>query len=716
MTVAMSCDFLRAFSEVPKGSQKKVREFVERFQQRPDAPGLHFEPIESARDKRLFSVRIDQAYRAVVFHPGSGIFVLTWVDHHDRAYAWAAGRVFAVNPETGALQVLTATEEEAAAEARPAAREPAPAAPAPGRPAGALLARVKDKHLLRLGVPEALLPLVRSFESEDDLERHEDDLPQEAYEALFLIAAGYTVEQVFHEMDKSPEGGVSDPADFGAALANDDSKRRFYVIDEAKDLAELLNTPLAQWRVFLHPKQRRLVEMHANGPVRVLGGAGTGKTVVAMHRAKHLVSKVFTGADDRVLFTTFTRNLATDIYENLRRICSVEELARIDVVNLDAWAGDFLRERGFQPKLMMGDEAERCWENALNVRPANVPLAPAFYRSEWEQVVQAQGLTSIDDYVRAPRLGRGTKLGREVRRRIWPVFQEYRTQLLEQNAREFIDLLRDARQLIEQGRHPLPIRSVVVDEAQDMSTEAFRLIRALVPPGPNDLFIVGDAHQRIYRYKTALAQCGIDIRGRGRKLRLNYRTTDEIRRYAVRLLEGRRIDDLDGGADDQRGYLSLTHGEAPLVKVFGSVADECAFLIQEIRRLVETGSPAEGIVVGARTAHVMEEYERALRQGGLTVYRLRRDAADAAEKAGVRVATLHRVKGLEFDHVFVAGATDGVIPLAKALAEDDDPASREDAETAERALLYVALTRAKKSAVVTAAGEMSRLVVLARAV
>jgi len=477
-----------------------------------------------------------------------------------------------------------------------------------------------------------------------------------------------------------------------------------------RNLAEVLNAPLAQWRVFLHPKQRRLVEMHANGPVRVLGGAGTGKTVVAMHRAKHLVSKVFTGAGDRVLVTTFTRNLATDIYDNLRKICTPDELSRLEVANLDAWAGNFLRARGFQPKLLFGDEADACWENALNVRPPDVALSPAFYRSEWEPVVQAQGIASADDYVRAPRLGRGTKLGRDLRRRIWPVFQEYRTQLVERNAREFIDLVRDARQLAEQGRQVLPYRAVVVDEGQDMSPEAYRLIRALVPPGPNDLFIVGDAHQRIYRYKTTLGHCGIDIRGRGRKLRLNYRTTDEIRRFAVRLLADRAIDDLDGGRDDQKGYLSLTHGEAPLVKAFATVAEEYAFIVREIRRLVDAGSQPESVVVAARTNTLMEEYERALREAGLTVFRLRRDAADAVDRPGVRVATLHRVKGLEFDHVFVAGATDGIIPLAKAIADDDDPASREDAETAERALLYVGLTRAKKSATVTAAGRISELV------
>lgn len=706
MTVAISNDFLLAFSRVARGSQKKVREFIEMFRQRPDAPGLNYEPVQSARDRNLFSVRVDQAYRAIVFHPGSDVFVLTWVDHHDDAYAWAARRQLSVNPLTGALQVLSAEAIERApgrATAREAAR-PAPSMPPP--PSG-LFAHVKDKHLLRLGVPESLLPAVRAIEDEDDLEEAESTLPQEAYEALFYLAAGYTVEEVFREMDKTEEGAAHDPDDYAAALGKDDSKRRFYVVDEAADLAELLNAPLEQWRVFLHPKQRRLVTSHANGPVRILGGAGTGKTVVAMHRAKHLAGTVLTGERDRVLFTTFTRNLATDIFENLRKICSPEEMSRIEVVNLDQWVGNFLHLQGFRHKVLFGEEGNACWQNALNLAPSEPSLSPAFYRSEWEQVVQAQNITSCDEYMRASRVGRGTRLSREARRAIWPVFQEYRAQLNEQGAKEYVDLVRDARQLIASKGLPLPYRSVVVDEAQDMSAEAFRLLRALVPEGPNDIFIVGDAHQRIYRHKVSLSRCGINIRGRGRKLRLNYRTTEEIRRFAVRLLEGREFDDLDEGLDDQKAYLSLTHGGQPSVTLLPSFADELGFVSSHVRALLAEGSALASICVVARTNRIMENCEAALREAGFDVYRIRRDAADQAGRPGLRLATMHRVKGLEFDHIVIVSANADIVPLPKALAANDDPVAARDAETAERALLYVALTRAKKSATVTAHGAPS---------
>ena len=697
MTVALSNDFLLAYSSVQKGHQKKVREFIELFRERPDSPGIHYEPIESAKGKSLYSVRIDQAYRAVVFHPASSVYVLTWVDHHDEAYDWAASKTFQVNPLTGALQVLNAEVVEAA----PAA------AVASGQQAAGLFDDVKDKHLLRLGVPEALLPLVRGLRSDTDLEKAEKQIPQEAYEALFLLASGFSLEEVFQEMEKRDEEVPVNTGDFVAALQNEDSRRRFYVVDEAKELTEILSAPLEQWRVFLHPKQRKLVTMRAGGPVRVLGGAGTGKTVVAMHRAKYLAEQLFTGKEDRVLVTTFTKNLATDIFENLRKICAAEAMARIEVVNLDAWVSNFLRTQGYRHQVVFDDEGNECWRNALNLVPGELALPENFYRTEWEDVIQAQNITSAEQYVKAARLGRGTRLGRDLKKRIWPVFQEYRAQMNEQGKKEYIDLIRDARSLLETRKITLPYRSVVIDEAQDMSAEAFRLLRAIVTAGENDILLVGDAHQRIYHHRVTLGQCGINIKGRGKKLKVNYRTTEETRRFAVALLEGRDIDDLDGGQDQQKGYMSLTHGEPPIVRRFRTFAEEAAFVKARIQELTAQATAQEAICVVGRTRKVLEAYTAYLRGEGMETYEIRRDAAEQRDKPGVRIATMHRVKGLEFEHMLIVSANKGMVPLDQAIRDGEDAVAKRNAETAERALLYVALTRAKKSASITGFGEFS---------
>jgi superfamily I DNA/RNA helicase len=699
MTIALSKDFLLAFSNVQKSHQKKVREFFERFQVHPESDGINYEPIQSARDKNFYSVRIDQAYRAVIAKPDPSVYVLMWVDHHDEAYRWAERKRLEVHPATGAVQVLDMTAVPASVASTPVAAAPR---------LGALFASVKDKYLLQLGVPEELLAVVRSMNTDADLERAESAIPQEAYEALFLLASGYTLEQVFGEMQKpQEEAPLVDTSDYDKAFRNEDSQRRFHIVEGAQELAEILTAPLEQWRIFLHPKQRQLVRMTANGPVRVLGGAGTGKTVVAMHRARYLAEEVFTGKEDRVLFTTFTKNLATDISQNLRKLCTDERAwARIEVQHLDGWVSNFLRTQGYRPDIVYDDDND-AWKNAVDQAPSDANLPESFYRVEWENVVQAQNITSVDQYLSAPRLGRGTRLTREIKKKIWLVFQEYRAQLNERGQKEYVDLIRDARQLIENKGLKLPYGAVIVDEAQDMSAEAFRLVRALVPAGENDLFIVGDAHQRIYRHRVSLGKCGIDIRGRGKKLKINYRTTDEIRRFAVRLLEGRPIDDLDGGKDDQKGYMSLTHGTAPGIRIFATAAEEVAYLKQHIQTLAVEGTALESICLVARTKKFVETYLAHLEADGIKGYKVKADAAEQRDRPGVRVATMHRVKGLEFEHVLIAGANRGIIPLDIALASADDDVSKRNAETGERALLYVALTRAKRSAVITGYGEGS---------
>jgi superfamily I DNA/RNA helicase len=309
--------------------------------------------------------------------------------------------------------------------------------------------------------------------------------------------------------------------------------------------------------------------------------------------------------------------------------------------------------------------------------------------------------------LKASRIGRGTRLSRDAKKQIWGVFQEYRAQLNEQGKKEYIDLLRDARALIQSKGLSLSCRAVIVDEAQDMSAEAFRLLRAIAPEGPNDLFIVGDAHQRIYRHRVSLGQCGINIKGRGKKLKINYRTTDEIRRFAVGLLEGREFDDLDGAADTQKGYVSLTHGRPPTVHVFKTFAEEMAFIKKQLEELQHEGAALESICLVARTKHVLDGYASQLQNAGVTIYEIKRATAEQRDKPGVRVATIHRVKGLEFEHVIVAAANKGIIPLEAAVGDTEDAAATRNAETSERSLLYVALTRARRSATVTGYGMIS---------
>ena len=706
--VAISKEFFDSFDRLSKDRRSRVRVFMEKFRADPTSPGLNYEKIIDARDPNLRSVRVDQQYRVIVLKPAKGnAFILLWVDNHDDAYLWAKNRKCQIHPETGAIQILDVAQAETHKE--PLIKSTVEAL--------GLFAEHRDRELVRLGVPEGLLPSVHSIQSEEDLESATSWLPDEAAEALLMLAAGFSKEEVFAEIVQPAVDKQVDTEDFATALEHTDSKRRFVVVEDDQELQEMLAAPLEHWRIFLHPSQRKLVQMQANGPVRVLGGAGTGKTVVAMHRAKWLAENVFRAASDRILFTTFTKNLAIDIQANLRKLCSTEVMRRIEVINIDAWISRFLKQNGYNFDIAFGERLDIPWHNALNVADSSLGLIDQFYRNEWDHVIQRQGIQDLGTYVRADRTGRGESMQRQRRSRVWPVFEEYRSQLNSRNLREFADATRDARHLLKQQGDVLPYQAIILDEAQDMSAEVFRLLRQMIPTEEgsraNDILIVGDPHQRIYGSPIVLSQCGVQIRGRGRKLRINYRTTEETRRWAVGVLSGLTFDDMDGGGDSHKGYRSLMHGPAPTIREFATYADEVRAITTRLESLIAKGIAKEDICLVCRTNGLVKQYEGALKSAGFEVYCIRRNVSEDRKFKGVRLATMHRVKGLEFDHVIVASVNDGVVPHTKAVYEDG-PVKSKQQEEHERSLLYVAVTRARKSVLITCSGKPSPYIRLAQ--
>ena len=697
--MAMSSDFLDAFAKLPRPQQRGVRTLISRFNADSTASGLNYERIHAARDPAMRSLRIDQGYRAIVLKPEHrDVHMLLWADKHDEAYTWAERHECRINAETGALQVYEPrAEPDAAATAPVEARADAPVPPLAFR-------NLRDRELARLGVPAAMLAEVHTVRDDADLDGMQPRLPLEAYEALFLYLAGESYEDLVRERE-APQEPV-DTRDFAAALSRDDTRGRFVVVEDELELEAMLNAPLERWRVFLHPSQRRLVERPWNGPARVLGAAGTGKTVVAMHRARWLARNL--PGRGRILFTTFTKNLAADIRHNLGAICKPEELARIEVTNLDHWVVGFLRGRRYEFRIRY-ERVQEAWQRALDLKPTDLDVTDAFYDDEWEQVIQAHGVTTLDEYLHVSRVGRGTRLNRAARAKAWRVFEEYRTQLAERGVKEVDDAYRDAAAFLQNDRGTLDYVGVVVDEAQDMGAQAYRLIRHIVPAGANDLFVVGDGHQRIYgRNKVVLGRCGIDVRGRSRKLRLNYRTTEETRRWAARLLAGRAIDDLDGGSDDDKGITSLTREPEPMLRNFESREEQSAFIVDYLKQFQTEDFSLRGVCIVARTRRERDAIAETLKEHDLTHVALEAGAVDAAETDGVRLATMHRVKGLEFDRVVMASINSDLVPLPIAIDARGDAVERESAETEERALVYVAATRAKKELLVLSYDKASR--------
>lgn len=690
--VALSETFFSALVKLHPSAQAKVNQLVLKFQNNPKSPGINYETLDALKDKHMRSIRVDQAYRVILLAPKQGnVYLFLWVEHHQKAYEWANRHQCKVNPNTGSLQVYSSSVEEITHEKYVE------------KVLGSFDA-LKDRQLLKLGVPEEQIELVRSVTNENELDSIQNSLPLEAYEALFLFSAGQTYDAILLERDLS-ESEQFDTENYSGALERLSSMSRFFVPAGERELREILEASLDKWRVFLHPTQRKLAIGDKNGPVRVLGGAGTGKTVVAMHRAKWLAENVATNTN-KVLFTTFTKNLAIDISNNLRNICSEELFNKIEVVNLDQWVQQFLQSHVYGYRLLFDEnQSHNFWIKAFSKKPVNFSFSDNFYREEWQRVIQPQGISSLRDYKKASRVGRGTRLDREQRVAIWPVFEEYRKQLDLSNYKEIDDAYREAALLIAQNKTPLPYCSVVVDEAQDMGSQAFHLIRTMVSETQNDLFIVGDAHQRIYgRNKVVLGQCGINIKGRSTKLKINYRTTEEIRKTASNLLNGKTIDDLDGGEDTNTLYKSLTHGEFPIIERFNFFQEQAAY-IKKV--LTNTDEVASNYCVVARTNKEVSAIQDSLNNIGINTSVIKPNEADSTQNC-VKLATVHRVKGLEFNHIILASANEELIPLEFALRDSADSVSLNDIDTEERSLVYVAITRARKSAYILGYGRMSK--------
>lgn len=692
-TVAMSADFLTAFAKLPKNIQKKVTEFFNKFKNNPIAPGINYEKIENGADQKIYSVRIDDTYRGIVAREQeTGVYLMLWVDHHDEAYDWAKRKRCEVNSKTGSIQIYDVqAEDTVAAHVTDAS----------------IFKDYSNDELLELAVPENQLSFVRSFTSASAFYAAKDKMPNDAFEYLSWLVEGLPISEVL-DLAKDERGDQQQTTNISTALETPVTMKSFVVVEGEDELRRMMAEPLEKWRVFLHPTQRKIVNKNYSGPARVLGGAGTGKTVVAMHRAKHLASAL--ASDEKILFTTFTANLASDIKENLRKICTMEELRKIEVINLDAWVNQYLRDSGYSAQIDY-DHIKDLWEDAITIAHPDNPMEESFYEDEWNRVVIAQEALTLEKYVKASRNGRGIRLDRKKRMDVWKVIDAYQNLMKEHQVRDINMAMYECRKLLEHAGTKPKYKHIIVDEGQDFGNNAFRLLRTLAgEEHPNDLFIVGDAHQRIYKNKPTLSKCGINVRGRSSILKINYRTTEEIRRYAFALLNGISFDDLDDGSDLGDKCQSLTHGMKPEIKFFKDAGEEMNFLTDEIKKLNSNGVSLSNICIVARTRRFVDDYIAQLTNAGIRAYEIKRSAMDDRSMEGVRIATMHRVKGLEFQYVFVVAVNNRVIPLQSAI-DHTDPVSEAETMTSEKCLLYVALTRAQKGAYITSYGKKSEFLV-----
>jgi superfamily I DNA/RNA helicase len=496
-----------------------------------------------------------------------------------------------------------------------------------------------------------------------------------------------------------------DPDDYATAVERPATQ----VTTDDAALQAILAESFARWQVFLHPTQRRLVERDYSGPARVGGGPGTGKTIVALHRVKHLAERLPPGNDVPILLTTFNRNLAADLRARLLALGGPDLLARVDIVNIDKLASRVVSEARLAGRRRIIDDSKALEEwRAMLFELGETQWDAEFLAAEWSQVILGQVLTSRTDYFNARRPGRGRRLNRQERAAIWQLAERLTKRLDDQGIWTWrqvaeraarLELDREARithaASSESSSASTPryrYRHIVVDEAQDLSPAHWKMLRAMVARCPNDIFLVGDTHQRIYNNYVTLSSLGINIRGRSARLTLNYRTTRQILKAALQMLSGETYDDLDGGEDNLAGYRSLLRGEQPTFHGVSTWTDEKHLIIRQLRKwgAVDDGSNAVCLPTKDMATEVMES----LAKESIPAVEIGPDGPKRHD--GVHVGTMHRFKGLEYQRLIIAGVSDGLVPRrAIAAFQDSDPKRYQRERMRDRSLLFVAATRAR---------------------
>ena len=674
--------FTDSLARLTGDEQKAVKTTAFDLQLNPAHPSMSLHRIEQSKDKHFWSVRAGSDIR-IVLHKTQASLLLCYVDHHDKAYDWAARRKLETHPTTGAAQLVEVRETVQQVVVPVYVQTQLPMSPKRETSSARLLfAHSPDDELLGYGVPVEWLADVKAA-TEDSLLALADHLPAEAAEALLELATGGKPRV------PAPAVATANPFD------HPDAQRRFRVMTNVAELEAALNFPWDKWTVFLHPEQRQWVERDYTGPARVSGSAGTGKTIVALHRAVHLAR---THADARVLLTTFSDTLASALRTQLKRLVASEpRLAeRIDVHSLNA-IGLRLYRAQHGPVTLASRDVVRQLLNDASTAVSGHKFSLHFLVTEWEQVVDAWQLANWEDYRDVSRLGRKTRLPEPQRAVLWAIFEQVQNALAEQKLITHAGLFTRLANTLAGSTHP-PFDFAVVDEAQDLSVAHLRFLAALGANRPDALFFAGDLGQRIFQQPFSWKSLGVDIRGRSRTLRINYRTSHQIRQQADRLLGDQAVD-VDGNTETRSDTVSVFNGPPPLIRVVKTSADEAKLVGAWLAEQMGAGVPPESFGVFVRSEAQLERAQAAVASAGVPFKVL--DEHAETTSGHVSIATMHLAKGLEFRAVVVMACDDEVIPLQERIEMVGDDADLQEVYDTERHLLYVACTRARDQLLVT---------------
>lgn len=688
MEFLISDTFTDSLARLTGDEQKLVKTTAFDLQINPETPGFSFHKLNQAKDKNFWSVRVSRDIRIIV-HKTLKSLLLCYVDHHDKAYDWAGRRKLETHPKTGAAQLVEMREtvQEVIVQTYLQGEIKLKSTPL----IKLLFNNIGDDELLSYGVPSEWLIDVKNA-TEDTLFIVCDHLPAEASEALLELATGGKPRSVAQiEPNISP-------------FEHPDAQRRFRVMSNVDELQQALDYPWEKWTVFLHPEQRQWVERNYNGPARVSGSAGTGKTIVALHRAVYLAR---TNPNARVLLTTFSNTLASALHTKLKRLVSSEpRLAeRIDVYSLNA-IGLRLYKVHIGFSTLASREVIRNLIHTASIALEGEKFGIHFLVTEWDQVVDAWQLQSWEAYRDVVRLGRKTRLPETHRKLLWSIFERVREELQKQKLITHAGLFTSLSSALSVNKHTV-FDFAIVDEAQDISVSHLKFFASLGNDRPNALFFAGDLGQRIFQQPFSWSALGVDIRGRSRTLRVNYRTSHQIRTQADRLL-GPTVNDVDGNVENRSDTISVFNGPLPKISSFKNAAEEAKAVSNWILSCVKMGILTHEIGIFVRSEEQLSRAEDALKIANLPFKILDENVETTA--GFISISTMHLAKGLEFRAVAVIACDDEIVPLQARIETVGDEADLQEVYDTERQLLYVACTRARDHLLVTSVEPASEFI------
>lgn len=683
MKFLISDTFTASLGKLTSEEQKATKTTAFDLQMNPANPGLRFHKLDRAKDKNFWSVSINMDLRLIV-HRSESSLLLCYVNHHDKAYNWAEKRKLTTHPRTGAAQIVEVRESVEEIHIPVYIQD---SVKKENRP----LQNMAKETLLDYGVPEEWIDDVING-TEDELLVLAERLPGEAAEAILCLATGSTPEE--REQPTEPVNPFEHP----------DAKRRFRLINTNEELQEALDAPWEKWVVFLHPDQRQIVERNYNGPARVSGSAGTGKTIVALHRA---VTMAKNDEDSRVLLATFSETLASALQGQLKKLLNFQPRLgeRIDVESMDALAKRLYTRLIGPVQIVSAEQLQEFIKDAIE-KTEITRFSRSFLRSEWEQVFDAWQIKSWDEYREVPRLGRKNRLSENQRNELWQIFNTVQTYIDEKNLCTVSSMFTQLAEKMSSLSHK-PYDYAVIDEAQDISISQLKFLAAMLGKTANGLFFSGDLGQRIFQTPFSWKSLGVDIRGRSRTLKINYRTSHQIREQADLLLAS-SVSDSDGNRESRKGTISVFNGPAPLINEYDSEEEEIEAVADWISEQIEDGMQPHEIGIIVRSEDEIERAVNAVESTELRYSIL--DRVLEPTTGEISICTMHKAKGLEFRAVSVMACDDEVIPSQsriEAIAEDSD---LDEVYETERHLLYVACTRARDRLIVTSGNDVSEYV------